>query len=62
MLESLCSKYGTFLGEVEGDFFYSFPTIENLLKISEIELKNMGFGYRSKYIVMASKQIKEKGK
>lgn len=39
--------YGEPLGEVGGFVFHRFPTIERLADVSEQELRDAGFGYRS---------------
>lgn len=39
--------YGERLGEVGGYQFHQFPTIERLARVSEQELRDAGFGYRS---------------
>lgn len=39
--------YGERLGEVGGFVFHRFPTIERLARVSEQELREAGFGYRS---------------
>ena len=31
--------------------FYAFPTVEQLQRATEIELREAGFGYRAKYVV-----------
>lgn len=38
--------YGERLGEVGGFVFHRFPTIEQLARVSEQELREAGFGYR----------------
>ncbi|KAI3821393.1 hypothetical protein L1987_08960 [Smallanthus sonchifolius] len=44
------SSLGNYLGEVEGIGFYEFPSLDQLSKISEEQLRKAGFGYRAKYI------------
>jgi N-glycosylase/DNA lyase len=41
------ASYGERLGEVGGFVFHRFPTIERLARVSEQELRDAGFGYRS---------------
>lgn len=36
--------------QVDTYHLYDFPTIENLSKASEVELRNLGMGYRAKFI------------
>ena len=45
----------------EGQDFYQFPTIEQMLEITEENLKEQKFGYRSKYIVKSVKTIHDNG-
>lgn len=40
------SSLGNYLGNVEGFEFHEFPSLEKLSMVSEIELRNAGFGYR----------------
>ena len=46
--------YGERLGEVGGFVFHRFPTIEQLARVSEQELREAGFGYRSGSAIGAS--------
>ncbi|CAN6232036.1 unnamed protein product [Urochloa humidicola] len=52
--------YGEQLGEVGGFVFHRFPTIEQLARVSEQELREAGFGYRAKYIVGTAKELQTK--
>lgn len=52
--------YGERLGEVGGFVFHRFPTIEQLARVSEQELREAGFGYRAKYIVGTTKELQAK--
>uniref|UniRef100_A0A0A9CSZ7 DNA-(apurinic or apyrimidinic site) lyase n=1 Tax=Arundo donax TaxID=35708 RepID=A0A0A9CSZ7_ARUDO len=52
--------YGERLGEVDGFVFHQFPTIERLVRVSEQELREAGFGYRAKYIVGTAKELQAK--
>jgi N-glycosylase/DNA lyase len=72
MIQKLCRNYGTFIGdlklEIEPDDkenpivpFYAFPTLEQLYQVTETELRDLGFGYRAKYIIQTIKALKEKG-
>ena len=42
------------------DGFYAFPTREQLLRVSEEDLKGIGAGYRAKYIYEVVRQIDDK--
>jgi N-glycosylase/DNA lyase len=63
MLDSFKEKYGDLLYEdpIYGKF-YSFPSLEELSRknILEKDLRDMGFGYRAKYIVESLKFMQEK--
>ncbi|KYQ89340.1 8-oxoguanine DNA-glycosylase [Tieghemostelium lacteum] len=61
MVKNLQSKYGSEITEVEGQKYYSFPSLDQLMNCKETELNELGFGYRSKFIVQSAKQVKEKG-
>jgi len=60
MIESLCSSAGSYLGLKNGIKWYSFPTLKEMCKVTENQLKTLGFGYRAKYIVQTCKQLSEK--
>ncbi|EGG23736.1 8-oxoguanine DNA-glycosylase [Cavenderia fasciculata] len=61
MVNSLCETYGDHITTFQGHRLCSFPTLEQLLTIKESSLNDLGFGYRSKFIVKAAQQVKEKG-
>ena len=46
MLHTLCVACGTRLGSVDGHQFHQFPSLEQLCRLTEEELRGMGFGYR----------------
>lgn len=51
MVQKLCTHYGPYVGSIEGEPFHDFPGPE-ALSGSEVEghLRQLGFGYRAKYI------------
>jgi N-glycosylase/DNA lyase len=61
MIDAMCSRYGTLIGELEGEKHYSFPTLDVLAKVPEQELRDTGFGYRAKFIPKSAQQILAKG-
>ncbi|RWS31581.1 N-glycosylase/DNA lyase-like protein [Leptotrombidium deliense] len=64
MIESLCTKYGTFLmtDDEFGDI-HAFPEIKALCNADvEADLRKLGFGYRSKFIAKSAKMVEEKSK
>lgn len=51
MCDNLCLEYGEYINEYEGMKFYSFPAPESLTEDNvELRLRELGFGYRAKYI------------
>lgn len=50
----LCAKYGKLLGSRAGYDFYTFPRLERLAQAGEEELREMGMGYRAKFITRES--------
>lgn len=48
-LEDLAELYGQKV-QFEGKCFYLFPTREDLLDLTEQDFRELGFGYRAKYI------------
>ncbi len=61
MVEKLCTYFGDEICEIEGKQYHAFP---NLVALSaddvEGKLRELGFGYRAKYIHQCAKQILEK--
>lgn len=53
LIEIICKNYGK---EIENGF-YEFPSPEEMKDISENALSDLGFGYRSKYIVSAVRDV-----
>ncbi|KND04640.1 8-oxoguanine DNA-glycosylase (ogg) [Spizellomyces punctatus DAOM BR117] len=62
MVSKLCQHYGTEIGTVDeiSKPFYSFPTVARLAQENvENELRQLGFGYRAKYISQTARYIME---
>jgi N-glycosylase/DNA lyase len=60
MIEQLRVNYGQLLYEdKEYGKFYSFPTVQELCLVTEKELNDFGFGYRSAYIVKTMQFLKK---
>jgi len=58
MVHKLCLNYGPFITTIEGEVFHDFPTPEALTgpKV-ESHLRELGFGYRAKYIAETARII-----
>ncbi|KAJ0173212.1 hypothetical protein K1T71_011388 [Dendrolimus kikuchii] len=62
MVEKLCTHYGEVICEIEGRKYYAFPEVGNLAETKvESELRDLGFGYRAKFIQKSASQILEWG-
>jgi len=61
MVDRLCQAYGTKLGSFDGHDFYTFPSLKQLKRATEEELRGMGFGYRAKYIVGTAAMLDKLG-
>jgi len=62
LVEKLCTHYGEFLCEFNGEKYYSFPEVASLSKPEvEGELRDLSFGYRAKYIQQSAKSILAQG-
>ncbi|KAG0681785.1 8-oxoguanine glycosylase ogg1 [Pichia californica] len=72
LCETLCLKYGNFIGEFNGVPYYTFPKPREFFKLKnneklttiklnklESELRDLGFGYRAKYIMNTVKKMIE---
>jgi len=62
MVDKLCRNYGPLIGEIEGETYYDLPTPQALIG-DEVEgkLRELGFGYRAKYIAQTAKMVVDKG-
>lgn len=62
MVEKMCQSFGQKLIDVDGKDYYSFPDIESLSSSgTEETLRELGFGYRAKYIHQSAVKIIEYG-
>lgn len=58
MVESLCREFGPYIATVDGHEYHDFPAPEALAADSvEGKLRDLGFGYRAKYINITAKMI-----
>merc|ERR1711970_1010601 len=62
MVEKMCSEYGEMVAEFESVKYYSFPSLESLSNLEvEPRLRELGFGYRAKYIQQSAGFILNQG-
>jgi N-glycosylase/DNA lyase len=57
LVDTLAQKFGQYLCTVAGHDFFEFPTRAALARLTEAELRELGFGYRAKYIPAAAAHI-----
>ena len=55
-IERLCARYGEKM-ESDSTEYYSFPTPEQLSTATEADLRQLGMGYRARYIVETTRSI-----
>lgn len=61
MVHNLCIHYGPLLGYVDEQAYHDFPTPSALAKDGvEAKLRNLGFGYRARYIYQTACMVAEK--
>lgn len=53
----ISERYGDFIEELYGIKFYAFPDCEQLSKATEEQLRELGVGFRDKYIIEATRQV-----
>ena len=53
----LCETQGAEIGSLEGQIIYSFPSLEKLATLSEEDFKNLGTGYRARYMAHTFKGL-----
>ena len=58
IIEKMSATYGEEIN-YEGTSYYTFPTIEKLSTASESDLRNLGMGFRDKYIFNTVKKLQE---
>ena len=54
-INDLCLNIGDKVGS--GDYDYTFPDPEKIINFGEENLRKLGFGFRSPYIIDASKKV-----
>lgn len=61
MMHKLCVHYGPLLGNMEGEDYYDFPEPKALAQEGvEANLRNLGFGYRARYLYQTACMVVEK--
>ncbi len=58
IIERMSAKYGQEI-KFRGTSYYTFPTIDELSQASVKDLKDLGLGFRARYVFETTKKIKE---
>ena len=58
IIERMSAKYGQEI-KFRGTSYYTFPTIDGLSQASVKDLKDLGLGFRDRYVYETTKKIKE---
>lgn len=62
MVQNLCLHYGMYINHIDNIPYHDFPTPKALAQDGvEEKLKELGFGYRAKYIAKTASMVNEKG-
>lgn len=57
LVRRISENYGEYLGEINGEKYYSFPDAVKLLDISEEDYREMKTGFRAPYLYDASQKL-----
>lgn len=57
IVNTISKEYGTYIGTIEGEEFYAFPTLEQMEQVSEEALRACKTGFRAPYICDAVKVV-----
>lgn len=62
MVEKLCAHFGTPIlqEDVQDEPYYAFPSLEQLTRATEQQLRELGFGYRAAFITGTVRALNEK--
>jgi len=62
MVDKLCTHYGPLVAKIDGQAYHDFPQPDRLIDPSvESHLRQLGFGYRAKYLWQTAVMVHEKG-
>lgn len=60
IVRAISEKYGEYLGEINGEKYYTFPRVEVLGKVTEEEYRGLKTGFRAPYLYDASQKLANK--
>ena len=59
IVSAISEKFGTEVGEIEGKKYYAFPTIEQLINVTEDDYRQLKTGFRAPYLMSATMFMKD---
>ena len=59
IIARISKQYGRFLGQIDGEEYYDFPTLHALKNITEQQFRDMKTGFRAPYLVDAISKLAE---
>ena len=57
-IQNICQRFGELVTDKNGENYYAFPTLEQLSKATEEELRECKVGFRAPYIMDACEKVK----
>ena len=57
IVKTISERYGNYLGEINGEKYYSFPDISKLGEITEMNFREMKTGFRAPYLADAVNKL-----
>lgn len=60
MVDTLCAYGDRLEAGDDGEAFYAFPSLDQLARASEADLRAKGFGYRARFVAEAVAQLRDK--
>jgi len=61
MIERLCTRYGKTILERNGVIYKAFPSSQVIAELDELNLSEMGFGFRGRNLVRTARALQEPG-
>lgn len=56
-MKTISENFGDYLGEVNGEKYYSFPNMKQLSNITEADFREMKTGFRAPYLSDAVEKL-----
>lgn len=59
IVANISEQFGTIAGEIDGKKYYAFPTIEQLINVTEDDYRQLKTGFRAPYLMSATMHMKD---